>query len=409
MLPLFLKDTVDVLTKPSTYSSTTQDEYTIPYPGRGDEGELSDHYYMARALQLAERGLWTTDPNPRVGCVIVQEGKIVGEGWHQVAGEPHAEIHALQMAKESAKGATCYVTLEPCCHHGKTPPCTDALIKAGVARVVIAVTDPNPLVSTKGIEQLSEAGIMVDRSVLSVEAEQLNCGFFMRMRHGRPYIRCKLAMSLDGRTAMASGESQWITSKEARADVQALRARSSAIMTGIGTVLTDDPALTVRRDELPDYLEKPEKIRQPLRVIIDSHLSMPQDARLLSEPGRTVIFTTSRNNAFKTLLQKAGADVVYIAGQKNGVDLQAMFQYLAQEYQVNELLVETGATLGGAMLQVGLCDEMIIYMAPVLMGDKARGLLNLPNLEHLHQRIALNIKEIRAVGCDWRITAHPNL
>lgn len=409
MLPraLFFKDKTNVLPKSEAYSSITEDKQTTPYPGRGDKGELSDHYYMARALRLAERGLWTTDPNPRVGCVLVQEGEIVGEGWHQVAGEPHAEIHALQMAKEKAKGATCYVTLEPCCHHGKTPPCTDALIKARVARVVIAVTDPNPLVSTKGIEQLLDAGIMVDRGILSAEAEQLNCGFFMRMRHGRPYIRCKLAMSLDGRTAMASGESQWITSKEARADVQAMRARSSAIMTGIGTVLTDNPALTVRKAELPDYLEKPEKIRQPLRVIIDSHLSMPQDARLLSEPGKTVIFTTSRNSAFRTLLKKAGADVVCVAGQKNGVDLQAMCQHLAQKYQVNELLVETGATLGGAMLQAGLCDELVVYMAPLLMGNKARGLLHLPGVEHLHQRIALNIAEIRAIGCDWRITAYP--
>lgn len=370
---------------------------------------FSDHYYMAYALQLAERGLWTTAPNPRVGCVIVQAGQIVGEGWHQIAGEPHAEIHALQMAKEKAKGATCYVTLEPCCHHGKTPPCTDALIKAGVTRVVIAVTDPNPLVSSKGVEQLLEAGIMVDRSVLSAEAEKLNCGFFMRMRHGRPYIRCKLAMSLDGRTAMASGESQWITSKEARSDVQVLRARSSAIMTGIGTVLTDDPALTVREAELPTYLNRPQKIRQPLRVIIDSHLSMPKDARLLSEPGKTVIFTASGNHAFKTLLEKTGADVICLAGQRNGVDLLAMCQYLAKAYQVNELLVETGATLGGAMLQAGLCDELVIYMAPALMGDKARGLLHLPGVEHLHQRIELDIMEIRAIGRDWRITAHPQI
>lgn len=401
----FFREKIKVLPKPTTLA----DKPVPPYPGRGDQKESSDHYYMAYALRLAERGLWTTDPNPRVGCVIVREGIIVGEGWHQVAGEPHAEIHALQMAKEKAQGATCYVTLEPCCHHGRTPPCTDALIKAGVTRVVMAVTDPNPLVSNRGAEQLLDAGIMVDRGILSAEAEQLNRGFFMRLRHKRPYIRCKLAMSLDGRTAMASGESQWITSKEARADVQALRARSSAIMTGIGTVLADNPALTVRKAELPVYLEKPENLRQPLRVIIDSHLSMPQNARLLSEPGKTVIFTSSNNNALKNLLKKAGADVICLVGQKNGIDLKATCHCLAEKYHVNELMVETGATLGGAMLQAGLCDEIVVYMAPILMGNQARGLLNLMNVEYLHQRIALNITEIRAIGCDWRITAHPIL
>ena len=363
---------------------------------------------MAHALKLAARGLWTTDPNPRVGCVIVQEGNIVGEGWHQVAGEPHAEILALRMAKEKAKGATCYVTLEPCCHQGKTPPCTNALIKAGITRVVVAMTDPNPLVSSKGIEQLLKAGILVDTGILSQEAEQLNPGFFMRMRRSRPYIRCKMAMSLDGRTAMASGESQWITSQDARGDVQCLRARSSAIMTGAGTVLADDPQLTVRQTELPCHLiPKPAHIKQPLRVIIDTHLSMPTNARMLKLPGQTVIFTASQNETLKGLLEKAGAHVIFLPGRQREIDLNTMCQMLAQRYEVNELLMETGANLSGSMLRAELIDELIIYVAPILMGNKARGLFNLPEIERLNQHVALNIADIRAVGCDWRISAYP--
>jgi diaminohydroxyphosphoribosylaminopyrimidine deaminase/5-amino-6-(5-phosphoribosylamino)uracil reductase len=372
-------------------------------------GRAGDQYYMAYALRLAEKGLWSTDPNPRVGCVIVNEGKIVGEGWHQVAGESHAEIHALQMAKEKAGGATCYVTLEPCCHQGRTPPCTEALIKAGIKRVVIAMTDPNPLVCNKGIEQLTRAGIVVDTGILSHEAEQLNPGFLMRMRHNRPYIRCKMAMSLDGRTAMASGESRWITSQDARCDVQCLRARSSAIMTGAGTVLSDDPRLTVREVELSHHLSlKSVVIQQPLRVIVDTHLSMPTNAQMLSLPGKTVIFTANNNQKLKEILEMAGAQVVCLpAGIEQEVDLKALCYYLAQENEVNELLMEAGATLGGSMLRAGLIDELVIYMAPLLMGNKARGLFHLPDIEQLHQRVPLDITEIRAIGCDWRITAHP--
>jgi len=362
---------------------------------------------MAQALRLAERGLWTTDPNPRVGCVIVQAGEIVGEGWHEVAGGPHAEIHALKMAKDQAKGATCYVTLEPCCHHGRTPPCTEALIKAGVTRVVIAVPDPNPLVSGKGIEQLLKAGIIVNTGILSSEAESLNAGFLMRMRHNRPYVRCKMAMSLDGRTAMSSGESRWITSKDARVDVQALRARSSAILTGAGTVLADNPLLTVRPEELPSYPPKPPVIRQPLRVIVDSHLSTPPTARLLSLPGKTIIFTASQTEAITTMLEKAGAQVIYLPSRDSQIDLHAMCQKLAKDYEVNELLMETGATLAGCMLRSHLIDEIIIYLAPKLMGNQARGLFNLPHIESLNQHLALEILEIRAIGCDWRITARP--
>lgn len=379
------------------------DTITSPTP------PLSDQYYMAHALRLAKRGLWSTDPNPRVGCVIVREGEIVGEGWHQVAGEAHAEIQALRMAKEKATGATVYVTLEPCCHQGRTPPCTEALKKAEVSRVVVAITDPNPLMSSKGIEQLLKAGITVDTGILNHEAEQLNPGFFMRMRHNRPYIRSKLGMSLDGRTAMASGESQWITSPEARRDVQCLRARSSAIMTGAGTVLADDPRLTVREKELPCQLqsEQPDTVKQPLRVVVDTHLSTPLDARMLSSPGQTVIFTASQNERIKSMLEKAGAHVIYLPNRETEVDLSAACQQLAQNYEVNELLIETGATLSGAMLHAGLIDELVIYMAPILMGNKARGLFNLPEIEQLNQHVQLSIADIRAIGCDWRITAHP--
>ncbi len=387
---------------PSTPPST-------PSPSSSQAG-LNDQYYMAHALRLAERGLWSTDPNPRTGCVIVRDGEIVGEGWHQVAGEPHAEIHALQMAKEKAKGATGYVTLEPCCHYGRTPPCTEALINAGIARIVVATTDPNPIVYRKGIGQLSKAGITVDTGILSQEAEQLNQGFFMRMRHNRPYVRCKLAMSLDGRTAMASGESKWITSNDARLDVQCLRARSSAIMTGAGTVLSDDPQLTVREDELPCQLpfDKWATLKQPLRAIIDTHLSMPKDARMLSLPGQTVIFTASKNEAIKSMLEKVGAHVIYLPGKDREVDLPAVCQQLAEEYEVNELFLETGATLSGSMLRAGLIDELVIYMAPMIMGNKARGLFNLPDLASLNQHIPLSIIDIRAIGRDWRITCSVN-
>jgi diaminohydroxyphosphoribosylaminopyrimidine deaminase / 5-amino-6-(5-phosphoribosylamino)uracil reductase len=379
-------------------------------PSSSSTEGFNDQYYMAYALRLAERGLWTTDPNPRTGCVIVRDGEIVGEGWHQLAGEPHAEILALQMAKEKAQGATCYVTLEPCCHYGKTPPCTEALIKAGISRVVVATTDPNPLVYRKGVGQLSKAGITVDTGVLSQEAEQLNQGFFMRMRHNRPYVRCKLAMSLDGRTAMASGESKWITSNDARLDVQCLRARSSAIMTGSGTVLSDDPQLTVREDELPCKLppEKRPRLKQPLRVIIDTHLSVPEHARMLSLPGQTIIFTASKSESIKSMLEKVGAQVIYLPRQDREVDLPAVCQKLAEDYEVNELLLETGATLSGSMLRAGLIDELVIYMAPMIMGNKARGLFNLPDLEILSEHIPLSIVDIRAIGRDWRITCSIN-
>ena len=281
----------------------------------------TDHLYMARALRLAERGLTSTDPNPRVGCVLVKAGDVIGEGWHQRVGEPHAEVYALQQAGEHAAGATAYVTLEPCCHHGRTPPCTEALIDAGVARVVAAMEDPNPHVAGKGFAALREAGIDSQCGVLGAEAEQLNAGFVMRMRYGRPRVRCKLAMSTDGRTAMSNGESRWITGAAARCDVHRLRARSSAIMTGIDTVLADDPSLTARPGEETD-----ESIRQPLRVILDSRLRMPKDAKLLQMPGETLLVTGVAEAEKGAWLARKGVEIVTLPLQGERLDLPVVLQ-----------------------------------------------------------------------------------
>jgi diaminohydroxyphosphoribosylaminopyrimidine deaminase/5-amino-6-(5-phosphoribosylamino)uracil reductase len=360
----------------------------------------SDYEHMARALRLAERGLYTTDPNPRVGCVLVREGAVVGEGWHDRAGGPHAEIVALELAGERARGATAYVTLEPCCHHGRTPPCSDALVRAGVKRVVAAMPDPNPRVAGKGLEQLAQAQIEVESGLLAAQAEALNPGFVMRMRHGRPMVRCKLAMSLDGRTAMASGESKWITGEAARQDVHRLRARSSAIVTGIGTVLADDPSMTVRlSDPVPDG-----KGRQPLRVVLDPHLSMPETARMLSLPGRTLIVTATDEPALQETLAQAGAEVLSLPARADAIDLPGLLAHLAAE-EVNEVLLETGATLSGAMLKAGLIDELVLYVAPHLMGDGARGLFHLPELRKMDERIELEIFDVRSIGRDWRFQA----
>ena len=361
--------------------------------------QLMEAYrYMSHALQLAERGLYTTDPNPRVGCVLVKDGAVVGEGWHVRAGEPHAEINALRAAAERARGATAYVTLEPCCHHGRTPPCTDALIAAGVTEVVAAMVDPNPRVAGQGLAQLAAAGIAVRQDLLSTQAEALNPGFVMRMRQGRPFVRAKLAMSLDGRTAMASGESQWITGDAARADVQHWRARSAAILTGINTVLADDPSLNVRRADVSGAAPRP-----PLRVILDTRLALPPSARLLGLPGRTVVCTAVDDATKYQPLQQAGATVIHLPSADDGsLDLSAVMALLARE-QINEVLLEAGATLNGAMLQAGLIDELVIYMAPHLMGDAARGLFHLPGLQAMCDRIDLDIIDIRAVGKDWRI------
>ena len=354
-----------------------------------------DVRHMARALQLAKRGLYTTDPNPRVGCVIVRDGQVVGEGWHRRAGEPHAEVHALAAAGQQARGATAYVSLEPCCHHGRTPPCSEALVKAGIARVVAAMPDPNPRVASQGIADLEKAGIRVDIGLLQAESERLNPGFISRMTRARPYLRVKLAASLDGRTALANGESKWITGEAARADVQRLRARSSAILTGIGTVLTDDPSLTVRNLNVD---------RQPLRVVVDPQLRMRPAARMLTLPGTTLVVTSDQHAHAAATLRAAGAEVLHLPVVSERMNLKLLMEHLAAR-EVNEVLVEAGATLCGELLRAGLIDELVLYLAPHLLGSGARGLFNIPRLADMDQRIALDIQDVRAIGKDWRITA----
>ncbi|MBK1650120.1 bifunctional diaminohydroxyphosphoribosylaminopyrimidine deaminase/5-amino-6-(5-phosphoribosylamino)uracil reductase RibD [Rhabdochromatium marinum] len=369
-----------------------------------------DARLMAQALRLAERGLYTTDPNPRVGCVIARDGQVIAQAWHARAGEPHAEPLALEQAGPDARGATVYVTLEPCCHHGRTPPCTEALIKAGVARVVVAMQDPNPRVAGQGIAGLRAAGIEVDTGLMQDEALALNPGFVQRMQQGRPWVRSKLAMSLDGRTAMASGESRWITGEAARADVQRLRARSSAIVTGIGTVLADDPRLNVR--QLPDAAAAPDAIapesRQPLRVVLDSQLRLPPTAQLLKVPGQLLVFTTQEPaHPHWPALEAAGAEVMQASPSAEGrVDLGEVLRELAWR-ECNEVLIEAGPVLAGAALQAGYIDELWLYWAPHLMGDAARGLFHLPGLECMDQRIGLELLEVRAVGNDCRLRLRP--
>lgn len=364
----------------------------------------ADHVFMSQALTLARRGLYSTHPNPRVGCVLVRDGQVVGEGWHQRAGEPHAEVYALREAGNLARGATAYVTLEPCSHHGRTPPCADALIAAGVARVVVAMEDPNPKVSGQGVARLREAGMDVACGLMQSEAEALNPGFIKRMRRGLPYLRCKMAVSLDGRTAMASGESKWITGAYARQDVQRLRAQSAAILTGIGTVLADDPMLTVRPEQWSaDEREQVASLPQPMRVVLDRLLRMPAEASLLKQAGQTRIYTMVHTEPKLSQLRRLGAEVVVL----DSVDLEGVMKSLALD-GVNEILVEAGATLNGALLDARLVDEVIIYLAPHLMGDQGQGMFHLPGVQAMAHRLALSITDVRAVGADWRITAVPN-
>ncbi|MBA2778452.1 bifunctional diaminohydroxyphosphoribosylaminopyrimidine deaminase/5-amino-6-(5-phosphoribosylamino)uracil reductase RibD [Billgrantia kenyensis] len=372
-------------------------------------GKPTDSAWMARALQLARRGNYTTHPNPRVGCVLVKNRRVVGEGWHVRAGEPHAEVHALRMAGDAARRATAYVTLEPCSHQGRTGPCAVALIEAGVKRVVVAMQDPNPDVAGRGIAMLREAGVDVVVGLLEEEAKALNPGFISRMTRLRPYVRMKMAMSLDGRTAMQSGESQWITGPHARAEVQRLRASASAIMTGVDSIIFDNSRLTVRASQLA--LDDAEAIaeRQPLRVVVDTQLRLPQAAACLREPGRTLLATAPGHDPQRRArLEAAGAEVVVIrAGGDGRIDLTSLMRYLVEQELVNELLLETGATLAGAMLDAGLVDEMQLFVAPTLLGGEARPLFALPGLTRMAQQRPLEILDIRAVGRDWRITARP--
>ncbi len=361
---------------------------------------VADHHFMAQALRLAERGLWTTRPNPRVGCVIVRDGEVVGEGAHLRAGESHAEVHALAMAGERARGATAYVTLEPCSHHGRTPPCAEALLEAGIGRVVAAMPDPNPQVAGRGLARLQAAGVETAVGLLAAEAEALNPGFVQRMRIGRPFVRCKLAASLDGRTALASGESKWITAADARRDVHRLRARSCAIVTGSGTVQADDPALTVRDTKLPAQWPG-----QPLRVVLDSQLRTAPAAAVVQGEGEVLILHAAADASPRAAaLTAAGARVERIAAAADGLDLAAVLERLAA-LEINEVLVEAGPTLAGAFVQAGLVDELVIYLAPHLMGHDGSPLLRLPGIVSMKQRLPLRILDVRMVGTDLRVRA----
>ncbi len=359
-----------------------------------------DHAFMARALRLARRGLYTKHPHHRVGCVLARGDLVVGEGFHARAGGPHAEILALRAAGARARGATAYVTLEPCAHHGRTPPCADALVEAGLARVIAAMEDPNPQVAGRGLARLREAGVETAVGLMARQAEALNPGFVSRMRRRRPWVRLKSAMSLDGRTAMASGESQWITSRAARADVQRQRARVDAVLTGIGTVLADDPSLNVRIPAAALDIEGP--VRQPLRVVLDPELESPPGMRMLGLEGRTLIFAAAPvGGARRAALEARGAEVVAVGRAPGGLDLGAVLAVLAQR-EVNEVLVEAGATLAGALLAGGWVDEWLIYMAPHVMGHSARGLAVLPGVERMDQRLAMRLESVRRVGEDLR-------
>lgn len=348
---------------------------------------------MSKALQLARRGRYTADPNPCVGCVLVRNGAIIGEGWHVRAGQAHAEINALADAGD-ARDATAYVTLEPCSHVGRTGPCCDALIAAGVTRVVVAMQDPNPLVSGQGLWRLAAAGIEVTCGVLGDDAAALNAGFIKHMRTGRPLLTSKLAMSLDGRTAMASGESRWITSAAARQDVHRLRAASSAVLTGINTVLADDPALTARLDE---------DIEQPVRVVLDSALQMPVQAKMAGLPGKTLILTGSTDPAKRERLQQAGFEVHRLdVAEDQRLKLEHVLDFLGRQ-QLNSVLVEAGPVLNGALLEKRLVDRWIVYAAPCIMGDAARGLFHVLGMQAMADRIQLQLLDVRQVGPDLRL------
>lgn len=350
---------------------------------------------MARALQLAARGLYTTMPNPRVGCVLVKDGRVVGEGWHERAGEPHAEIHALRAAGEAARGATAYVSLEPCSHHGRTPPCANALIDAGVGRVVAAMRDPNPQVAGRGIELLTLAGVTAEVGLLEAEARELNIGFVSRMTRGRPWLRLKTASSLDGKTALNNGQSQWITGEAARADVQRWRARSCAILTGVGTVAADDPQMTVRGLEIG---------RQPRKVILDSRLRTPASARILAG-GALVIGAVDLPDR-RAALSAAGAEVLLLPGEGGNVDLAAVLAELGRR-GINEVHAEAGAVLNGGLLAAGLVDEWLAYLAPKVMGDAARGLFGLPELTEMAGCRDFRLHGLAQVGGDLRLLLRP--
>jgi diaminohydroxyphosphoribosylaminopyrimidine deaminase/5-amino-6-(5-phosphoribosylamino)uracil reductase len=367
----------------------------------------ADRDFMARAIGLAKKGLYSTMPNPRVGCVLVHGNEVVGEGWHLRAGAGHAEVNALADAGDKAKGATAYVSLEPCSHTGKTGPCCEALAAAGVSRVVYGMEDPNPQVAGRGVQYLRDQGVEVDGPVLEMDAYYLNPGFIKRMESGVPLVRCKLAMSVDGRTAMASGESKWVTGPRARADVQALRARSCAVITGIGSIIHDDSSLTVRENEL--LLENPALAaeKQPLRVVLDSNQQLKPTAKVLQSPA-PVLVVSVQTEPNPELVGADGQVVeqICLPGRDGRIDLRALITELGQR-QCNEVLVEAGATLSGAFLRQGLLDELVVYMAPKLLGSSARPLFDLP-MDSMGEQMPLEIKDVCQVGGDWRFTLIPD-
>jgi diaminohydroxyphosphoribosylaminopyrimidine deaminase/5-amino-6-(5-phosphoribosylamino)uracil reductase len=383
---------------------------------------LEDHQYMARAITLAKKGHYTTSPNPRVGCVIVNEGKVIGEGFHFKAGEGHAEVNAIAQAKTNApdliKGATAYVTLEPCSHFGKTPPCAQALIEHGIKKVIAAMVDPNPQVSGNGLKMLQAQGVEVHAGLLSQESEKLNVGFIKKMRANFPYVRCKLASSLDGKTAMKSGESKWITSTQAREDVQRLRAQSCAIISGCDSVLFDNAKMNVRWNELGDlkdsYLES--TVRQPIRVIIDGQNRLTPNLALFKQESPVIIFTQSleKQHHWPHFVKHVVVPTVenkvnqHIAGQSQGaykkLDLKAILKYLSQE-GMNDILIESGSILAGAFIEQNLVDELILYQAPKLLGSEGKSLVDLPNTIKLEDAKALTLNSVVMVGSDIRLTA----
>ena len=358
----------------------------------------ADHGFMAEALRLAEQGLYTTEPNPRVGCVVVKDGQIVGRGFHKKAGEAHAEVLALQEAGGDAKGATLYVTLEPCSHQGKTAPCADAVAAAGIKRVVAAMGDPNPKVAGHGFEKLKRAGVAVVSGLMEAQAAALNPGFISRMTRGRPWVRSKLAVSLDGRTALATGQSKWISGEAAREDVHRWRARSSAVLTGIGTILADDPNFSVRLAG---------EWRQPLKVVVDTNLSTPPNAKLLQQNAEQVYFATAVDDPEEQeAILNTGASIQVFPEKRGFMDLKAILESLI-ELECNEVLVEAGSGMNGALLEAGLLDEFIIYIVPCLMGDTARGMFSLPPLTSLEERRELQITDMRMLGNDLRLMLRP--
>lgn len=377
---------------PRTHKKTASRGFFVSWQSMSHTAQ--DIEWMTRALRLAARGLYTTTPNPRVGCVIVRQGQLVGEGAHLKAGEPHAEVHALRAAGALAQGATAYVTLEPCSHFGRTPPCADALVQAGVSRVVVAMQDPNPLVAGQGIARLQAQGITVTVGVCEAQAQALNPGFVLRMTQQRPFVRLKLAASLDGRTALANGVSQWITSPEARRDVHHWRAQSCAIVTGIASIVKDNSSLTVR--DVPTT-------RQPLRVILDSHLRIPVDARALQD-GHALVAYAEGDAAKLEVLQVMGVRTLQAPNAQGQVDIAAVMQALTV-LPCNEVLIEAGATLSGAFMQQGLVDELLLYYAPKLMGDESRGMLSLPAWTQMTETLSLQLQDVRQFGQDLRIRA----